>query len=89
MAGGKIVPIIERGDQAVRDDVYAALVAATCAIDAKIAALEHKLDRKIEELIAKRDEEEGVSSPKSLTKENTSRHSLVGAGLHHGMHQRL
>lgn len=62
---GKVIPIfdsvIEAGDQAVRDDVYAALIAATKAIDAKIAALEHKIDMKIEEFIAKRDEEDGVS----------------------------
>jgi hypothetical protein len=60
----KVIPIdstVEAGDQAVRDDVYAALIAASNAIDAKIAALEHKIDMKIEELIAKRDEEDGVS----------------------------
>jgi hypothetical protein len=56
MAAGKIIPIIdsavEAGDQALRDDLYAALV----AIDARIVVLEHKIDRKIEELIAWRNE---------------------------------
>ena len=50
----KPIPIIdspmEAGDQAVRDDLYAALVATTIAIDGKIAALEHQLDMRIEEL---------------------------------------
>jgi len=52
MSGGKIIPIIERGDKAVRDDVYAALVATANTIDAKIAALDAKLDAKLAELKA-------------------------------------
>ena len=58
MSGSKIIPIIDSGDRAVRDDVYAALVASANAIDAQIKALDHKIDRKIAELIAKRDQEE-------------------------------
>jgi ribose 1,5-bisphosphokinase PhnN len=71
----KIIPIydsvMEAGDQAVinqarefialREDTYAALVAATVAIDGKLAALEHRLDMKIAELVAELNEEEGVS----------------------------
>jgi len=55
----KLIPIIdspmEAGDQALREE-FAAMINA---IDAHIAALEHRLDRKIAQLIAKRDEEEG------------------------------
>jgi hypothetical protein len=46
----KIIPIIdspmEAGDQAVRDDLYAALV----RIDARVVVLEHKLAKAIAEL---------------------------------------
>ena len=66
MAGGKIIPIISAGDQAlrddaqaIRDDVYAALVASAAAIDAQIKAIDAKVDRTIKELMAMRDQEEG------------------------------
>ena len=56
----KIIPIIdspmEAGDQALREE-FAAMINA---IDAHIALLEARLDRKIAQLIAKRDEEEGA-----------------------------
>jgi len=60
MTAGKIIPIIdsavEAGDQALREE-FAAMINA---IDAHIALLEQKLELKIEQLIAKRDEEDGV-----------------------------
>ena len=60
MAGGKIIPIINAGDQALRDEVYASLVASAAAIDAQIKAIDAKVDRTIKELMAMRDQEEGA-----------------------------
>ena len=61
----KLIPIIdspmEAGDQAMRDELYAAFR----AIEARIELLEARLDLKIEQLIAKRDEEEGEGNPLS------------------------
>ena len=55
----KIIPIIdspvEAGDEAIRDELYAAFR----ALEARIELLETRLDLKIAQLIAKRDEEEG------------------------------
>jgi phage baseplate assembly protein W len=57
----KPTPIIdsptEAGDQAMRDELYAAFR----ALEARIELLEARLDLKIEQLIAKRDKEEGQS----------------------------
>ena len=57
----KIIPIIdspmEAGDQALRNELYAAFR----ALEARIELLEARLDLKIEQLIAKRDKEDGAA----------------------------
>ena len=71
MAGGKIIPIIAAGDQAMRDDaralrdeVYASLVDMARAMDVRISDLSDKVDRTLAEFIAMQEaeeKEEGVS----------------------------
>lgn len=59
MSGGKIIPIIERGDKAVRDELYGALIASAKSIDAKLDALIKRVDAKLAELETMQKEEGG------------------------------
>jgi tRNA(Phe) wybutosine-synthesizing methylase Tyw3 len=63
MAGGKIIPIIERGDQAVRDDVYEALVTAAAELSLEIADTLKPLKARLDQLQAEVDRlKEGVAT---------------------------
>jgi len=63
MAGGKIIPIIERGDQAVRDDVYEALVTAAAELSLEIADTLKPLKVRLDQLQAEVDRlKEGVAT---------------------------
>ena len=63
MSGGKVTPSIAAGDKAVRDDVYAALVAAARVTDNQIAALNQRVDKLAEAVLKLADERRGVSDP--------------------------
>jgi len=61
VAGSKVIPIIQQGDQAVRDDVYAALVAAARLTDNQIVALNQRVDKLAETLQQLTDERRGAT----------------------------
>jgi len=63
MAGGKIIPIIERGDQAVRDDVYEALVTAAAELSLEIADTLKPLKARLDQLQAEVDQLKEGATP--------------------------